>query len=466
MAESCYMPRERILFVTGRLAEHALRRVLESLGRQAEFDYDVAVLGISVAALMHADWVRRKLEVARAYDRVILPGWCQGDLAPLSEHIGSPVELGPKDLYDLPEHFGDLAKSPPDLSRYDIEIVAEINHAPRLADAEIIRQAAAFRGSGADVIDVGTVPGESWGRAGDVTRLLRDHGHRVSIDSFDRNEVEAAVAAGAELVLSCNSSNVDWACGLGAEVVAIPDDPRDAVSLERTVETLQRRGCRFRVDPILEPIGFGFAASLARYFDVRRRWPDVEIMMGIGNVTELTEVDTAGVNMLLASLCQELGIRSVLTTQVINWARSAVAEFDVARRLAYYSVNEHALPKHVDSRLVMLRDPKLHELGEEDLTRLASQLTDPNFRILVERGEIHLMNRDGHWHGTDPYELFDRAITESPGIDALHAFYLGYELAKAVTALTLGKQYRQDEALRWGLLTVPEKSAHERRRKM
>jgi hypothetical protein len=35
---------------------------------------------------------------------------------------------------------------------------------------------------------------------------------------------------------------------------------------------------------------------------------------------------------------------------------------------------------------------------------------------------------------------------------------LGYEAAKAVTALTLGKQYRQDEALDWGFLTEPEVS--------
>ena len=29
-------------------------------------------------------------------------------------------------------------------------------------------------------------------------------------------------------------------------------------------------------------------------------------------------------------------------------------------------------------------------------------------------------------------------------------------MAKAVTALTLGKNYTQDQALRWGFLTVPE----------
>jgi hypothetical protein len=29
-------------------------------------------------------------------------------------------------------------------------------------------------------------------------------------------------------------------------------------------------------------------------------------------------------------------------------------------------------------------------------------------------------------------------------------------MAKAITALTLGKNYVQDEALNWGFLTVPE----------
>ena len=41
-------------------------------------------------------------------------------------------------------------------------------------------------------------------------------------------------------------------------------------------------------------------------------------------------------------------------------------------------------------------------------------------------------------------------------MDPNHAFYLGYEMAKAVTALTLGKDYRQDQALDWGYLTKPE----------
>lgn len=456
--------RERLLLVTGRLAEHAVRRVAAEAGAQAGFDHDVAVLPITVAALMHVDWVQRKLTIDAPCDRVLLPGWCQGDLSALSEAYGVPFERGPKDVRDLPEYLGHDAAPPADLSRYDIEMLAEINHAPRLTDAEILRAAEQYRGSGADVIDLGCIPGECWPRVGDVTRLLRRDGHRVSIDSFDRTEVEAAVADGAELVLSCNGANVEWAAGVEAEWVAIPDDPQNLDSLERTIHVLQARGRRFRIDPIIEPVGCGFAASLARYYETRRRWPDAEIMMGIGNITEMVDVDSAGINVLLAAVCQELGVRSVLTTEVINWARTAVKEFDRARRLVKHAVDHRTPAKHIDSGLVMLRDPKVLEYGAEELAALAGQLTDPNYRIFVERGEIHVMNRDGCWRGRDAFELFDRfsAAAGAP-LEASHAFYLGYELAKAVTALTLGKQYTQDQALLWGMLTVPETSAHERR---
>ena len=61
--------------------------------------------------------------------------------------------------------------------------------------------------------------------------------------------------------------------------------------------------------------------------------------------------------------------------------------------------------------------------------------------------------------GTDPFALFAE-MQQRQAIDPAHAFYLGYEMAKAVTALTLGKNYVQDQALRWGFLTVPEESHH------
>jgi dihydropteroate synthase-like protein len=213
----------------------------------------------------------------------------------------------------------------------------------------------------------------------------------------------------------------------------------------------------FRIDPVIEPIGFGFAASLGRYLEVRRRHPDVEMMMGVGNLTELTDVDSAGLNVLLLGFCQELGIRSVLTTEVINWCRSCVRELALARRLVYHACRERVLPKHLEPDLVLLRDPKLREHGEETLRELAARVTDRNFRLFAERGLLHVINDKMFLQGTDPFELFKR-MQEREGIDPSHAFYLGYEMAKAVTALTLGKNYVQDQALRWGFLTVPEES--------
>lgn len=456
------MPGERILFVTGRLAEASVRKVVAHAAPSLGIEYDVEVLPISVAALMHTGWVRHQLRLTGRFDRVLLPGWCQGDLNVLTEAYNVPFERGPKDIRDLPEFFGG-GDERPDLSRYDIEILAEINHAPRLADRAIVDAARHYRDSGADVIDLGGIPGESWPRCGDVTRLLRREGFRVSIDSFERAEVEAAVEAGADIVLSANSTNLEWVSRLNAELIAIPDAPDRLESLAQTIDVLRDRSCRFRIDPIIEPIGLGFAQSLQRYYEARRRWPDLPILMGAGNVTEMCDADSAAVNLLLAAICQELGIGSVLLTEVINWARSSVQEFDLARRLVKYAV-EHRVPaKHVDPRLVLLRDPQVHEYGAQELLALAARLTDPNFRIFVERGEIHVMNRDGYWRGTDPFELFDR-FSAATALDASHAFYLGYELSKAVTALTLTKQYTQDQPLQWGFLTRAEPSAHERRR--
>jgi dihydropteroate synthase-like protein len=466
--------KERILFVTGRLAELPLRDVLAGVSGGTGWSWDVAVLGVSVAALLHTDLVARRLDPPEGFDRVVLPGWCQGDLETLGRALGMPVDRGPKDLYDLPEYLGVAGRRQESLERYSIEILAEINHASRLGDDELVSEAHRLVDSGADVIDLGMVPGEAWPGVETATRRLVESGFRVSIDSFDRSEVESALAGGAELVLSCDPSNVDWlsplAATAGASVVAIPTMSAGLESLGPVLDRLADDGVDFRIDPILEPIGLGFASSLERFFEARRRWPRAEMMMGTGNVTELTEVDSAGVNMILAAICQELRVGSVLTTEVINWCRSSVMELDLARRLLHHSLERGVLPKHVDSGLVMLRDSSVR--GEEagTLEQLAAGLTDPNFRIFVEHsgrrgGVLHVMNRDGHWQHTDPYELFDTVLAET-GLDlsSQHAFYLGYELAKARTALTLGKRYVQDEALNWGRLTEPEISAVHRRR--
>ena len=456
----------RLLFVTGKLAEPALRRALGPLAERHGFAWEVAVPGVQVAALLHTKLLLNRLDPNGTFDRAILPGLCDADPAALAGRFGFPFTVGPKDLHDLPRFFGGEDRAPPDLSRYDIEIVAEINHAARLSDAEVIAVAAAMTADGADVIDVGATPGRPTGRVPALVRLLTAEGRRVSVDSFDRGEVEGAVAAGAELVLSCNGSNLAWAKDLPAELVVIPDEPTDLESLFRTADALADAGAAFRLDPILEPIGFGFAASLGRYLEVRRRRPDAALLMGVGNLTELTAVDSAGVNALLAGFCQEQRIGSVLTTQVIPWAQTSVRELDAARRLMRCAQDRGTVPKHLGDDLVMLRDPRPRFPSPAEIGELAASITDPNFRVRADGRVMHLFNGDGYHAGRDPFALFAaaEAAANAAGrsLTASHAFYLGYELCKAATANTLGKGYEQDEALRWGMLTEEERGRGER----
>jgi dihydropteroate synthase len=448
---------DHIQFVTGRLAEPALRRVVEQIAPAAGFTFTVDVLPITVAALMTPKWIARHIQRNESATRIIVPGYCDGSLDEVASVTGRTIELGPKDLRQLPEYFGQRDPALDEYGRFDIEIIAEINHAPRRSQAEVLEIATSLRDDGADIIDVGCTPGTRWTGVADCVAALRDAGHRVSIDSFDANEIELAVRAGAELVLSVNSTNREQAADWGCQVVVIPDEPHTMGKFDETVEYLARYDVPMRLDPILEPLGCGFAQSLARYLDVRRRYPDHPMMMGIGNLTELTDVDSAGINVLLLGFCQELEIRSVLTTQVINWSRTSVHECDLARRLVHFAVQQGRPPKHLEPNLVLLRDPKLYEFSTEQLDDLQASIKDRNYRIFVADDKIQLLSADLHLTGRDPFQLFAELMAAGvTNVDPSHAFYLGFELAKATTALSLGKQYEQDQTLDWGYLTVDE----------
>src|SRR5204863_692287 len=136
--------------------------------------------------------------------RIYVPGAAGVDWSVLEQTVNVPVTPGPADVRDLPDVFGQAARK--DYGNYDITILAEINHAPRLFREELIRLAFAFRQQGADVIDLGCVPGLAWDDLGDAVKALRDRGMRVSIDTFNLDDAVAGAKAGAELVLSVNST--------------------------------------------------------------------------------------------------------------------------------------------------------------------------------------------------------------------------------------------------------------------
>ncbi len=453
-------------FVTGKLAEPMLREVIERLANEHGFRYTVEVMPITVAALMSASWLTKRLQVASDVTHLIVPGYLEPGRDELAAHVSIPVVIGPKDLRSLPELFGASVVASR-LEDYTVAIIAEINHVPRMSVDAVVERADRLRADGANMIDVGCDPSARCPRIADYVTALVERGHCVSIDSFDVWEVERAIAAGASLVLSVNSGNREQAVHWDAEVVAIPDSPQDVESLDETLGFLMKRNVRFRIDPILEPIGVGFAKSLVRYAAIRERYPDAPMMMGIGNLTELTDVDSAGMNMMLIAICEELRIESVLTTEVINWARSSVRECDAARKLCHFAVKHQTPPKRVSSDLVMLRDPKLSHYSHETLDQLADAIRDNNYRLYADEHSLHLLARSMHLSDRDPYALFEQLMSQpiSENVDASHAFYLGFELAKASIARKLGKQYTQDESLRWGMLSELEQHHRLQRRR-
>jgi dihydropteroate synthase-like protein len=436
---------ERILFLTGHLARSRLEKVLGETANLS-FEWSVFDIGVKVAALMTEAIIARRLPRPIAAGQVMVPGRCRADLARLSREFGVPFIRGPDELKDLPAYFGRHGRSP-DLSRHDMRIFAEIVDASTIGVDVIAKRAAAMQAAGADVIDLGCLPDTSFPHLEDAVRALRAGGHVVSVDSANIEELRRGARAGAQFLLSLTEDTLAVASETGAVPILIPATHGDLPSLLRAAEAADRRGIAAILDPILDPIHFGFIDSLARYAELRRRLPTAELLMGTGNLTELTDADSTGVTAALLGICSELFIRNLLVVQVSPHTRRTIQEHDAARRMMFAAREDASTPKDYSSALLALHDRKPFPNTPREIAELAAEVSDANFRIEIAEDGIHVYNRNGHHVARDAMSLFAKLGVEK---DAPHAFYLGIELMKAEIAWQLGKRYAQDAPLDWG----------------
>lgn len=439
---------EHIVFLTGRLAQPNLERVLAGID-SAPFTWEVREIGLQVAALMTADMIRRRVKLPVQADRIIVPGRCRGDLDALTQHFGMSVQRGPEELKDLPRFF-DRAAKPVDLDSYEVAIFAEIVDAPRLSVEAIVERARRYAEDGANVIDLGGLPETRFDHLADSVQALKAEGFTVSVDSMDPAELLRGGRAGADYLLSLNLDTLWVADEVDSTPILIPREPADEASLHQAIEVMQQRGRAFLADPILDPIPFGLAASIVRYHRLRERFPDVPIMMGVGNVTELTEADTSGINAVLFGMAAELKVSAVLTTQVSQHARRAVREADWARRIMHAAARLNSLPKGISDALMTVHAKHPFPDTPAEIEATAAQVRDGNFRVQVSPQGLHVYNRDGLRLAQDPFALWPQLQLDD---DAAHAFYMGVELARAEIAWRLGKRYVQDQPLDWGCAT-------------
>lgn len=443
---------ETILFLTGKLAEKSLHKVLADMqsvdgNKTPPLKYRVAQIGVSVAALMTPQLIARRLTDVGDADRIILPGLCKGDLAPLEAQYGIPVQLGPEDLKDIPRYFGQGGK-PPDLTKYDVNIFAEIVDAPQLDVAAIVEKAKRFQAQGANVIDLGCIPNVAFSHLPDTIKALKDEGFAVSVDSLNSDDLLMAGKAGADYLLSLTEHTLWIAEEVGSTPILIPSKSGNLPSLYRAIDKMLALNKPFIADPILDPIPFGFTDSVVRYQRLRKRYPNIDIMMGVGNLTELTDADTTGINAILFGMIAELNVNAVLATSVSPHAVNAIAEADIARRTMFAAREDRRLPRDYSDGLLGLHDRRPFPYTDEEIAEFASQIKDPSFRIQVSQSGLHIYNRDGLLSATDPFALYPDLKVDD---DASHAFYLGVELARAQIAWQLNKRYNQDEELQWGV---------------
>ncbi|MET0879522.1 MAG: DUF6513 domain-containing protein [Tardiphaga sp.] len=433
---------DRFVFVTGHLAQARLERLLTGLG-ETNFAWEIVDIGVKVAALMTEEIIVRRLKLPDGTGRVILPGRFRGDLVRLAEHFGVAFVRGPDEIADLPVFLG-RAGQPPDLSRHDMRIFAEIVEAPSLSIDALVARAQALRAAGADVIDIGCLPETPFPQLGEAVRELKRLGLAVSVDSANPEELRTGAKAGADFILSLDESSLPLAREFGSTPVLIPSKPGDLDTLGRAIAAAEAAGIAFIADPVLDPIHFGFTASIERFAEARRRWPGIELLMGTGNLTELTDADSSGVTALLAGICSELEIRNVLVVHVSPHTLRTVEEHDIARRILHAARRDAALPRGYHPGLLQAHDRKPYPATLADIEALAADVRDRNVRIMTAPDGIHVFNGDGHRVAQDAFSLFAGLGVEA---DGAHAFYLGAELMKAEIAWRLGKRYVQDEPL-------------------
>ncbi len=438
---------QHILFLTGKLAQKRLTRILEEMAPD-EFTYSIREVGVSVAALMTAQMLSRRLDNLDGIDRVIVPGLCRGNLDQLSTEKGVPFERGPIDLKDLPAYFGRKGTKPA-LDMFDVAIFAEIVDAPMVSIDQILARAEEYRTDGADVIDIGCLPDTPFPHLEETITALHEAGFIVSIDSLDEDDLLRGGRAGADYMLSLKESTLWVADEVESIPILIPDQHGDMPSLYRAIDQFMKKDRPFFADAIVDPIHFGFTESIIRYYELREKYPDIQVMMGVGNLTELTEADTTGINAILFGLISEMRLNAVLATEVSKHCRTAVREADLARRIMFAARQDNSLPKGLNSGLLATHDRRPFPYSAEEIHETYQEIKDPSYRVQISEQGIHVYNRDGIQQSTNPFELFPQLDLLQD--DAPHAFYMGVELARAQIAWQLGKRYMQDEELDWGV---------------
>ena len=505
---------------------------MKRYAEQSHAEYEILAMPAPVAALLTARSVAETLRriPPKEYKVILTPGLMLGDVSPIEEATGVPTFKGPRYAADLPivldlhgqvklskvvpacqllkdelkkrsldellaveKKRDQLLRKPGNMligslpvgCDFPMRVIAEIADAPLLSDEQIAERARHYQLSGAEMIDIGMTAGG--GREDDARRAARAAKSAVdipiSIDTIDPAEAKAGVEAGAVLVLSVDGGNAEEMSGFAGEVAVVviptnhaegyfPKDPDERVeAMKKNLMTARSLGMkRILADLIMDPVASpGFVKSIVSFYKFKMDEPEVPLFCGVGNVVELLDADTPGVNALAAAVASELGVSVLLTTEASDKCRGSVKELSTASKMMFLARRRESVPTDLGIDLLLFKDKRsLEEPYDPAILEGATEVQpdsqqgvpmDPEgcFKVMIgrERGEIVAIHYPMHQRerpdlflkGKTAQEIYHAAVSSDLVSDLGHSAYLGYELGKAEIALRTGKSYVQDSTL-------------------
>ncbi|MEM4601926.1 MAG: DUF6513 domain-containing protein [Desulfurococcaceae archaeon] len=395
----------KLVFITGQVAAGIIREIAEKVRADFNIDVDVVVLPIPVAAMMNLEYLKKeipkRLESLRNADLIIVPGYTTGDMRELLEITGLNVVKGPRYAYDLPL----MIKAIQEGVKFSTSIPADevIKEQVMAIEANTLKEARfrALKGalfnignlpvsshyplvvlevyvSGedelekyiaaantADLISIGIPYGFGERKAESVLGTLRERlkDKPIGIDSAEKS----LIINTADLVDFINGVSVDSLDWLIKNSDQLKDKPIILVNTQcsstcclekllKCAELLRGEGYeKIILDPVLQPPLLGLVKSLEIYFELKRIAPHIPLIMGVGNATELVDVDSIGVNALLAFIGVEIGVEMFLTTESSIKTRGSTKELRKALDMAILARDLKRVPKDLSISLLLAK---------------------------------------------------------------------------------------------------------------
>jgi dihydropteroate synthase-like protein len=365
-----------------------------------------------------------------------------------------------------------------------IRVIAEIVNAPTLDDETLKRLTVYYENEGADIIDIGMLAGNPKPNTveGIIDTVRESSNLPLSIDSLEPTEINVAIDSGIDLVMSIDAGNMRLLSekARSIPVVVLPSNmkegifPREPITridyLEKNIGKAKRLGYqKIIADPVLEPpITPGLMNSLRNYMTFRERDKTTPLLMGIGNVVEMVDFDSVGVNGLLTAIAQELNVQLIHVPEHSVKAKKSIREATTAVKMSFLAENRKTVLKDLGIDLLKLKEKRwLEEKYErcfEENTQVIYGLSDHKyqsdkagwFKIQIDRIEkkvilthfpIQSETPDMIIKGTNARDLYLTSMKMGNITRMDHAAYLGKELMKAEIALKLERSYIQDEPL-------------------